>query len=225
MLPHVRRSYWFKVAAAILGRLCIASGPDIWAPRPEFGLITLTSCQPFTAEYLQDTHMSHKGLVFVMTEAPPTHTHTKAPPFFRLQAGLTSQAAGVCLWKQATVPACPCQPEEHSAGLLPEPQRPSFTNLCNGCANDAKAAGSSDGSNLDATVITCPLHAPEISRPMEEHGIRKGKSRSCTFTQMRVKKKKSLKQKYHSKVIWSIYFFSHFSQLVKVAHWFFLSEN
>ena len=60
----------------------------------------------------------------------------------------------MCLWKQTTVPAWPCQLEEHSAGPLPEPQRLYFTNLRNGCANDGKAAGSSDGGNLDAAVIT-----------------------------------------------------------------------
>lgn len=43
----------------------------------------------------------------------------------------------------------PAKPEEHSAGLLPGRQHPSFTNLCNGRANDGKAASTSESSNLD----------------------------------------------------------------------------
>lgn len=51
--------------------------------------------------------------------------------------------------KQATLPERSCQPEEHSAGLLPGPQHTSFTNLCNGRANDGYAASTSESSNLD----------------------------------------------------------------------------
>lgn len=51
-LLHARRSDSFQLVAVLRERLCIASGHDIWAPRPDFGLITLTSCQLFNTEHL-----------------------------------------------------------------------------------------------------------------------------------------------------------------------------
>lgn len=52
-------------------------------------------------------------------------------------------------------PSSPAKPEQHWAGLLPGPQHPSFTNLCNGRANDAKAACTSENSNLNtANTVT-----------------------------------------------------------------------
>lgn len=48
-----------------------------------------------------------------------------------------------------------CQTEQLCAGLMPAPRPLSFTNLCNGSANDGKAASTSENSNLNTTNTIC----------------------------------------------------------------------
>lgn len=83
-----------------------------------------------------------------------TWAHTYKSPifrfFFRLQPDRSAEMHFLNL---------AAKPEQHWAGLLPASQHPSFTNLCNGRANDGKAACTSENSNLNAvaTAVT-PLH-------------------------------------------------------------------
>lgn len=96
--------------------LGMTSGP----PRRDFGLITLTSRQLVHVEHLQDTHMSHKCLVYVTRE--PKHTHLISS----LSAGLAGvpKAEGVGLFEEAdsssclTLPAPPWSPARASAPVL-----------------------------------------------------------------------------------------------------------
>ncbi|TNM98941.1 hypothetical protein fugu_013505 [Takifugu bimaculatus] len=122
----------------------MTSGP----PRRDFGLITLTSRQLVHVEHLQDTHMSHKCLVYVTRE--PKHTHLISS----LSAGLAgvSEAEGVGVFEEAdssscvTLPAPPVSCQSLSA--CPSPIYVMAALMA------AKQPGSSDSSHSDGAVIT-----------------------------------------------------------------------
>lgn len=63
--------------------------------------------------------------------------------------------------KEITLPERSCQAEEHWAGLLPGPRHTSFNNLCNGRANDGKAASTSESGNLDTAHTVANAAIPK----------------------------------------------------------------